>query len=204
MNKYTKNNSESVKIEKVYNAISVCLARENKKFKYIHIEKNANKQIYESSIDWLTSCNMVHKSMAVNNTQIPLKVYAKENYFKLYFNDVGILTSLLKIDYAEILLNRDFRFKGAIAENYVAQTFTASNKDLFYWTSGNEAEVDFLIYNQDGILPVEVKAGEHTRSRSLEAYSQRFKPKYAIRISAKNFGFINNIKSVPLYAAFCL
>ena len=204
MSKYTLNSGEALRIEKVFNAIPTCLAQKNKKFKYVNIEKGANKQVFESSIDWLTSCNMIYKCMAIDNAQIPLKVYTKENFFKLYLNDVGILTSMLKFDFAQILLNRDFRFKGGIAENYVAQAFIINNIDLYYWTSGNEAEVDFLIYNQDGVIPVEVKAGEHTRSRSLEVYMQKFKPKYAIRISAKNFGFENSIKSVPLYAAFCI
>jgi len=147
---------------------------------------------------------MIYKCTVVNDIEIPLKVYAQENYFKLYLNDVGILTSLLKLDFADILLNREFRFKGGIAENYVASAFASNNVDLYYWTSRNEAEVDFLIYNQAGIIPVEVKAGERTRSRSLDTYIEKYEPKYAIRISAKNFGFENNIKSIPLYATFCI
>jgi len=212
MNKYTLNGGESVKIEKVFNAIPASLARESidgerrekKKFKYTHIEKGANKHIFESSIDWLISSKMIYKCTLVNDGQIPLKAYAQENYFKLYLNDVGLLTSLLKFDFADILLNREFRFKGGISENYVAQCFASKNMDLYYWTSGNEAEVDFLISNQDGIIPVEVKAGEQTRSRSLNVFMAKYKSKYAIRISAKNFGFENNIKSVPLYATFCI
>ena len=204
MNKYILNTGEALKNEKVYNAIPAGLAQENRKFKYTYIEKGANKHVYDSSIDWLVSCKMVNKCIAVDDPQIPLQVYAKENYFKLYLNDVGMLTSLIKLDFADILLNRDFRFKGGIAENYVAQALTANEKDLFYWSSGNEAEVDFLIYNKNGIIPVEVKAGEHTRSRSLEVYINKYRPEYAIRVSAKNFGFDGTIKSTPLYAAFCL
>ena len=62
--------------------------------------------------------------------------------------------------------------------------------------------IDFIIYNEDGIIPIEVKASDNTQSKSLNEYMKRFKPKYAIRISDKNFGFENGIKSVPLYATF--
>ena len=75
---------------------------------------------------------------------------------------------------------------------------------LYYWNSKNKAEIDFLLYNKDGIIPVEVKAGDNTQSKSLKVYKEKYKPKYAIRISTKNFGYRNNIKSIPLYAAFCI
>lgn len=206
MNKYTLNNNESIKIEKVYNSVPVSLSHETnkKKYKYIDIEQGANKRTFESSMDWLVSANMVLKCIAVNDIQIPLKVYEQENYFKLYLNDVGLLTSLLQIDCSDILLNREFRFRGAITENYIAQAFIANDISLYYWTSKNEAEVDFLLYNKDGIIPVEVKAKDNVQSKSLKVYMEKWKPSYAIRISAKNFGYANNIKSIPLYAAFCI
>ena len=64
--------------------------------------------------------------------------------------------------------------------------------------------IDFLLYNDDGIIPVEVKANKNIKSKSLNMYIEKFKPKYSIRISNKNFGFENGIKSVPLYATFCI
>lgn len=204
MNKYTLNNSEAVKIEKVYNTIPSSLAKENKKFKYVDIEKGANRREFESAIDWLESSEMVYKCKYVNKVEIPLKVYAQDNTFKLYLSDIGILTSLLEIEFSEILLNENFMFKGAIVENYVAQAFIANNISLYYWNSGNKAEVDFLLYNKDGIIPVEVKAGNNTQSKSLNIYKEKYNPKYSIRISTKNFGFANGIKSIPLYATFCI
>ncbi len=204
MNKYTLNNSESIKIEKVYNAIPGSLAKENKKFKYVDIEKGANKRGFESAIDWLESSEMVYKCKRINKVEPPLKVYASDDTFKLYLSDVGILTSLLEIEFSEILLNSNFMFKGAIVENYVAQAFTMNNISLYYWNSSNKAEVDFLLYNKDGIIPVEVKAGDNTQSKSLNIYKEKYNPKYCIRISAKNFGFTNGIKSIPLYAIFCI
>ena len=102
----------------------------------------------------------------------------------------------------------DNRFLGAIAENYVAQHFSAKNKSLLYWKNdskmGGQAEVDFVLQDGTDIVPVEVKAGERVSSRSLGVFVQKFHPAYSIRISGKNFGFENGIKSVPLYAAFCI
>ena len=95
-------------------------------------------------------------------------------------------------------------YKGAIAENYVACEFISNNIHLNYWHSGNKSKIDFLLYNYDGIIPVEVKARENIKSQSLKFYVEKYKPKYSIRISAKNFGFDNNIKAIPLYATFCI
>ena len=104
----------------------------------------------------------------------------------------------------KIILNTNFMFKGAIAENYVACEFVNKNIPLIYWRSKADAEIDFLINNADGIIPIEVKANDNNMSKSLRYYMEKYKPKYAIRISTKNFGFENNIKSIPLYAVFCI
>lgn len=116
----------------------------------------------------------------------------------------GLLVSITELKYNEIVLDIPFDFKGAITENYIAQEFIANNISLYYWTYGKNAEVDFVIHNEDGIIPVEVKAGDNVKSTSLKHYINENKPKYAIRLSTKNFGFENNIKSIPLYAAFCI
>ena len=147
---------------------------------------------------------MVYECNLVNKPEIPLAVYQDNDYFKLYLSDVGILTSLLKINFSDILLDNNFMFKGAIAENYVAQALKSNEVSLYYWRSSNVAEIDFLIYNEDGIIPIEVKASSNIKSKSLGVYIDKYNPKYAIRVSTKNFGFENGIKSVPLYAAFLI
>lgn len=204
MNKYTKSKSEAIKNEKVYNTIPKVLAKENQKFKYSEIETGAKKREYESSIDWLVSSRMIYSCSLVNKPEVPLKAYEQSDYFKLYLSDVGMLTSLLEINFQDILLNNSFIFKGAIAENFVAQTFRANEISLYYWRSKNTAEIDFLLYNDDGIIPVEVKASDNTKSKSLNYYMEVYKPKYGIRLSTKNFGFENSIKSIPIYATFLI
>ena len=204
MNKYVKNSLETVKIEKVYKNIPVQLAKDKKTFKYNLIEANARKRMYEHPIEWLISSGMILSSNKIKKAEIPLKVYQDEEYFKLYLSDVGILVAMSEIRFNDLILDKPFSFRGAITENYVAQEFTANDISLYYWTYGRNAEVDFIIYNNDGIIPVEVKSGDNVRSTNLKFYINENKPKYSIRLSTRNFGFENNIKSIPLYAAFCI
>jgi len=116
----------------------------------------------------------------------------------------NLLVHLAGITQFDIFRDKDFKFMGALTENFVAQTLVARNRKLYYWASGNQAEVDFLLSYEKGIVPCEVKAAENVKSKSLSVYVATYKPEYAIRVSARNFGFENNIKSVPLYAAFCI
>lgn len=204
MQKYVNNNVESVKIEKVYKSIPAQLAKDKKTFQYSLIEEGARKRKYETPIDWLISSDMIAVSSKVKKPEIPLKVYVDDEMFKLYLSDVGLLSTVTEINYPDVILDRPFEYKGAITENYIAEEFKARDISLYYWTYGRNAEVDFVIYNNDGIIPVEVKSGSNTKSTSLNIYMKEHKPKYAIRFSTRNFGFENNIKSIPLYAAFCV
>jgi predicted AAA+ superfamily ATPase len=94
--------------------------------------------------------------------------------------------------------------KGALTENYIAQQLNANGHKLYYWESGNQAELDFVIQIENRIIPIEAKSWEAVRSQSLESFQKKYKAPYAIRISAKNFGLENGIKSVPLYAVWCI
>ncbi|MDR3070649.1 MAG: DUF4143 domain-containing protein [Propionibacteriaceae bacterium] len=95
--------------------------------------------------------------------------------------------------------------QGGVTENFVAQTLIANGITPFYWESKNEAQIDFVYQTSHGAcIPIEVKPSEHVTSKSLGVFASKFRPEYSIRISRKNFGFENAIKSVPLYAAFCI
>ena len=104
----------------------------------------------------------------------------------------------------DIMLDKEFIYKGDIAENYVQQQLNVNFENIYYWKNNNTAEVDFIIQNKDGLIPIEVKAGDSVKSKSLNLYMQQFKPKYGIRVCAKNFGFANGIKTIPLYATFLI
>lgn len=204
MNQYIFNNTEKSKIEAIYKSIPSQLGNVSNKFQYSKINSNARSRDYESAMQWLISSTMIYKCNLLKSIQIPPKAYADEEYFKLYLSDVGLLTSLLEIQYNDILLDNSFLYKGNIAENYVATQLVRNGLSLYYWKSNSDAEIDFILYNEDGLIPIEVKASDNITSKSLNSYMKQYNPKYAIRISSKNFGFENNIKSVPLYAAFLI
>ncbi len=198
MSKYTLN-TESIKNSKIYNSIPSQLGKPNKKFKYSLVEKSARSREYDTALNWLISSNMIIKCQGVNTPKSPLKANTEEN-FKVYLSDIGLLRVLANIEKNEILLNKNMLYKGILAENYVAQILYEKKRELFYWELGSQYEVDFLINIDGDIIPIEVKANDNVTSKSLNYYINRFKPKYSIRISTKNFGFNNNIKSIPLYA----
>ena len=158
MKKYVNNYLETIKIERVYKNIPSQLAKDKKTFKYNFVEETGRKRKYESSIDWLVSAKMILINYKVKKAEIPLKVYINEESFKLYLSDVGILTNMSEINYSDIMLDRAFEYKGAITENYIAQQLSVNNNSLYFWTHGKNAEIDFLLYNNDGIIPIEVKS----------------------------------------------
>lgn len=202
MNKYT-DNSEGIKNSQIYTSIPKELARVNNTFKYSIVDKDARKVRYESSLDWLLSSNMILKCELSEKNESPLKAFANPDKFKLYLSDVGLLRSLSNLDYTEILLNKNEMFKGVLTENYIACELYPKFRELFYYNF-DKYEIDFLIRIDGDIIPIEVKSGRRTNSKSLNEYIKKYNPKFSIRVSSKNFGFENNIKSVPLYAVFCI
>ena len=204
MKKHVQDSTETVRIENIYNSIPSQIGNKSGKFQFSRINKDARSKNYESALNWLLSSKLINQVTLLETIQIPPKAYENTDYFKLFLNDVGILTSLLKINYSDIILDKNFIYKGEIAENFVNEQLTSNNCQIYYWKSNNKAKINFIIYNEDGIIPIEVKAGDMVQAKSLITYIKKFKPKYGIRISTKNFGYANNIKSVPLYASFLI
>ena len=204
MRKYTNSAAETVKINAIYESIPRQLAKENTKFKYNIVNPMANKRDYELPLDWLIASSMIYRAVKVEKTQSPLRAFIDQSNFKIYLNDVGLLSTLAKASYQELQLSEDKTFRRALTENYVAQTLISNNCDLIYFKPTQTMEIDFLLNEEGEIIPIEVKSGLHVKSRSLSNYIIKYKPKYAIRISARNFGFNNGVYYVPLYAAFCI
>lgn len=202
MSKYTEN-IEALRNNKIYNSIPAQLGKANKKFKYSLVEKSARAREYDSSMEWLLSSNMLLKCQNIATPKSPLKAYIDDNY-KIYLSDIGLLRVLSKISINEILSNKNMLYKGVFIENYVAENLYSKYKELYYWALGSEYEVDFLINIDGDVIPIEVKASDNTTSKSLNYYIKRYKPKYAIRLSTKNFGEANGIRSIPLYASFLI
>ena len=203
--KYSETN-DAPKIISTFDSIPVQLAKENKKFQYKLIQKGGTSTIFGDSINWLVNAGIVNKCVKTK-IGVPLKMYEELDSFKLYMNDVGLLTNLSQFP-IYLIKNREAvneTMIGMLTENYVASSFKYNNLNLNYWRSDYDSEIDFVLQSEKGlIIPVEVKTSIHTKSRSLNVYMNEFNPSYAVRISSKNFGFKNNIKSVPLYATFCI
>ncbi len=206
MRKHVKNEAEALKIERVYRTLPSQLMNASKKFQISNVDENGKLERYETAIDWLMGSNMIIKCECVSLPEIPLKGFVDNETFKFYLSDVGILCTILGLSVRDIVTDNISLYKGIIAENFVANQLLCNGFDLFYWKNTATAEVDFLLYTADGVIPVEVKAGENTQSKSLKVYMEKYDAKYAIRISTKDFGYDpkTKIKSVPLYATFLI
>ncbi len=198
--------SYAPKILSAFDSIPVQLAKDNKKFQYKLIQKGGTSTIFGDSINWLVNAGIVNKCIKTK-IGLPLKMYEELESFKIYMNDVGLLTNLSEFP-IYLIKNREAvneTMIGMLTENYVASSLKYNNLNLNYWKNDYDSKLDFILQSEKGlIIPIEVKTSTHIKSRSLNNYMKEFKPKYGIRLSTKNFGFKNNIKSVPLYAVFCI
>jgi predicted AAA+ superfamily ATPase len=198
--------TECIKIRAAYDSIPVQLAKENRKFQYKLAQKGGTAVIFGVAIDWLDSAGITLKCTRLTDAAMPLAVYQDLSSFKLYMGDTGLLTMRSGIHVQTVLAagETDNIFLGALTENYVAQALTANRRNLFYYANDGKAEIDFVLQDGADIIPIEVKSGTHTRSRSLNEFIKKYNPPYAIRVSAKNFGSQNGIKSIPLYAVYLI
>lgn len=199
--------SETMRIMSVFNSVPSQLAKENRKFQYSQIKTGARAVLYETPLEWLRASGIVIICHKVNTGKLPLKAYLEPGSFKVFVSDTGLLCSQYGLTLTSMLSEvagyNDI--KGSLAENYVASVLISNGYSIYYWESQGKAEVDFVIQNNAGqVIPIEVKSSENVRSKSLQQFITRYNPAYSIRISTKNFGFENNIKSVPLYAVFCI
>lgn len=196
--------SETVKIRGCFNSIPAQLAKENKKFQYKVVQKGGSASLFGESIEWLSQAGVVLKCQKIEQAMNPISVYADLSSFKLYMGDVGLLVMKSGVPQQTILTGEANLFMGSVTENYVAQELVANGHILFYWASEHTAEIDFVMQKEREIIGIEVKKGTKVRSRSLGVFVEKYQPSYCIRFSEKNFGFENGVKSVPLYAAFCV
>lgn len=189
------------KIRLVWKSIISQLAKENRKFIYGQIKHGARAKDFENAINWLQDAGLVLKVTNVKKPTIPLSAYAEFDSFKIYLLDIGLLNAMGKID-AKILLEKNTiltEFKGASTEQYVCQQLIVKT-DLFYWTAENAtAEVDFLLQLQNEIIPVEVKAEENLKSKSLKVYFEKYAPKKVVRTSMSPYRKETWMTNLPLY-----
>jgi predicted AAA+ superfamily ATPase len=197
---------ETTKILGAWSSVPGQLAKENHKFQYKLIKSGARAYEYETPIEWLQTAGMINKCIRVAEGKLPLSAYTDNTSFKVYMVDTGLLCSKFGIS-PNIILNSvtNFNdFKGALTENYIMQALVSNGFSPYYWSSPGKAELDFVIQdNQGNVVPLEAKSADNVRAKSLNVFISRYKPAFGIRVSAKNFGYENGIKSIPLYALFC-
>lgn len=198
--------AETVKSIEIYNSIFSQLGKETVKFTYAAVSKKARSKNYEVSLAWLKSANVVINCTLVTEGHYPLNAYEDPSTFKIYYSDVGLLTLKGSLSPKKIIQNIDIsdKVRGMLAESYLAEELTAKDIPLHYWDCNNTSEVDFVIHINDEPIPLEAKSADNVKAKSLRTYISKYHPKYSIKISAKNFGFENNIKTIPLYAVFCI
>ena len=205
MSKYNREN-EIKKTRLVYDNITVQLSKKNTRFQYKLIKKGGRASEFENAIEWLTLSGIATRIYQVEQAVKPLENYRNIDSFKTYVSDVGLLCAKKDVVAEDVLyLSEELNdFKGGMTENYVCCQLIANGYTCYYWLSSRGAEVDFIIQRAGKIIPVEVKSAENTKAKSLSVYIETYKPEYSIKISGKNFSFENGIKTIPLYATFCL
>lgn len=189
------------KIKIVWKSLIGQLAKENKKFIYGQLKKGARAKDFEMAINWLSEAGLVLKINRLEKPTIPLNAYADQDAFKLFFLDVGLLNAIGNLDH-KILLEKNqilTDFKGALTEQFVCQQLIIKH-ELYYWSSGNTAEVDFIIQNKNEVIPIEVKAEENLKSKSLKVFVEKYHNKNALRTSMNKFRKEDWLTNIPLYA----
>ncbi len=200
---------DQTKIISVYRSIPAQLAKENKKFQYNIINKNARSREYTGCIEWLNDSGIVMQCYCLQYPELPLKGNVDTSKFKLYYSDTGLLVSALDDESSEDLrVNKNLGvYKGALFENFIAEAFMKQGLGLFYYKKDNSTlEEDFFVRTQEKLVPVEVKSNKN-RSKSLAAlinnknYSDI---KYGIKLGDFNIGYTNNIYTFPYFCAFAI
>jgi len=195
-------NKEIPKLNYLWSSIPSQLARDNKKFLYQAVKQGARSREYEDALLWLSHAGIVHRIFRISKPGLPLSAYDDLSAFKLYLIDVGLLRRLSFLDPIAIREgNRLFmEFKGALSENFILQHLIANFEGTpRYWTSGSQAEVDFVIQMKNDIIPIEVKSDENIRSKSLTVYNDLYKPPVRIRYSLRNLKIDDGLLNIPLF-----
>lgn len=193
---------ETMRIGQVLDSLPSQLAKENKKFIFGAVKKGARATDFELAIQWLIDAGIIYKVNRIKEAKMPLKFYEDLNSFKLFLIDCGLLACMVDVPASQILIDNNIfvEFKGAFTEQYVLQQMKAYNKHPYYWSNDRTpAEIDFVIQHEDRILPIEVKAEENVRSKSLAQFIKDNDGLKGLCISM--LGYIDQswMENIPLY-----
>lgn len=205
ISKHTEEQTQRVRM--VWQSIPAQLARENKKFIYGAVRKGARAKDFEIAIQWLIDAGLVHKVERTRDAKVPLKFYADMDAFKLYLLDVGLLGALTQTPASQIIIGNNVfsEYKGAFTENFVLQQLKSFDSlPIYYYSKDNSTqEVDFVVQANSRILPIEVKAEDNVKSKSLHAFICKDFASYhlkGVRFSMLSFQSQEWMENIPLYA----
>ena len=191
------------KVNMIWDSIPRHLSKEKKKFIYKELIEGARAYSYEDSMNWLFNTRLVYKVLRTEENKLPLAGFADEKTFKLYMLDTGLFCAKAGLDITALFESNSGLFgifNGALTEQFVLQELVCAGFKPYYWgREKGEAEVDFIIQWRNELVPIEVKSGIHTKSKSLDVYRNMYNPAHAVRSSLRNFGAADGLYSIPLY-----
>ena len=190
------------KVRLVWNSIPAQLAKENKKFIYGALKKGARAKDFEDAIEWLSNAGLIHKVYRTRKIERPLKFYEDFDSFKLFLSDLGLLGAMSDVTAKEVITGENFfsEYKGAFTEQYVAQELIASNlKPCYYSKENSTLEIDFIVQKEE-LYPIEVKAEENVKAKSLRTVHDSNSRVKACRFSMLPYKEQDWLTNVPLYA----
>lgn len=191
------------RINMVWDSVPAQLSKENKKFIYGVMKEGARAKDFEAAIQWLTDAGLLHKVYNLSKPGLPLNAYQVLSAFKLYHNDLGLLGAMSNLK-AKTLIDGNMLFtehKGALTEQFVFQQLhLIEDLPVYYFSPDSHLEIDFVIQNEDDeIIPIEVKAEENLKAKSLRTYCDKYKSEKAIRTSLSDYRQESWMTNVPLY-----
>ncbi len=191
------------RIKMVWNAIPSQLAKENRKFVYGAVKSGGRAKEFELAIMWLEDAGLIHKISRVSNASLPLGGFADIGAFKIFMVDIGLLGAKSGLDAKTLIEGNNIfgQYKGALTEQYVFQQLKCSDGiETYYWSPEQGiAEIDFLIQTKGRVIPVEVKAEENLKAKSLKSFRDKFHPDLSIRASMSDFRKEETMTNLPLY-----
>ncbi|MDR0516868.1 MAG: ATP-binding protein [Fibromonadaceae bacterium] len=195
--------SEKPKARNSFLSIPKQLAKENKKFQFSVVEKNGSARKYENSLEWLRDAGLIKFCKNVGLPSFPLNAYSKENWFKIYMMDIGMLTAMYGFEMKLAIIENTIAgyVKGGIYENLIADILCKKNIPLYFYKPENNAqEIEFLLSENTSVIPVEVKSGNNA-TVSLNRFIEEYSPPFAIKLITGNLGIAEKKQTLPLYMA---
>ncbi len=196
--------AEVPRIRMVWRSVPSQLAKENRKFVYGAVREGSRAKDFELSLEWLRDAGLIHRVSRCKSGQLPLAAYEDFSAFKVYLSDVGLLSAMCGLPPESLLGGNGVLadFKGALTEQYVLQQLmAASGLSVYYWSAENSrGELDFLLQRGTEIIPVEVKAEENLRAKSLRAFVERHPGLHGMRLSMSPYRSQEWLTNYPLYA----